>query len=71
MRPGVPDFLLVRDGKIFGLELKAERGGRVSAAQCEFLAALEDAGGFCAVAEGLDRALKILESWGLLKGRAQ
>jgi hypothetical protein len=71
MKPGVPDFLLVRDGKIFALELKAERGGRLSAAQCEFIAALEDAGGFCCVAEGLDRGLRVLETWGLLKGRAQ
>jgi hypothetical protein len=33
MRAGVPDFLLVRDGKLFALELKREYGGRLSEAR--------------------------------------
>jgi hypothetical protein len=31
---------------------------------------MEAAGAFTAIAEGLDRALAVLESWGLLRGRA-
>ena len=70
MKAGVADFILVHGGKIYALELKAERGGRLSEAQSEFLASMERAGGSCAVAQGLDHGLKILEGWSLLRGRA-
>ena len=26
VRPGVPDLILIRDGRVFGLELKSEQG---------------------------------------------
>jgi hypothetical protein len=44
-------------------------GGRLSEAQLEFLARFNDAGGHTAIAEGLDRAIAVLESWHLLRGR--
>jgi hypothetical protein len=66
---GASDLLLWHRGHAFALELKAP-GGRLSDAQLEFLARFNDAGGHSAVAEGLDRALAILEAWGLLRGRA-
>jgi hypothetical protein len=44
-------------------------GGRLSVAQLEFLARFNDAGGHSASAEGVDRALVILEAWGLLRGQ--
>jgi hypothetical protein len=58
----------VHEGRCFALELKAE-GGRTTETQLATLAALEAAGAFTAIAEGLDRALACLEAWGLLRGR--
>jgi hypothetical protein len=66
---GVPDVILIHDGRVYALELKAP-GGRPTEAQLATLAAMEAAGAFTAVAEGIDRALAVLEQWGLLRGRA-
>jgi VRR-NUC domain len=66
--PGAADLLLWRAGNSFALELKAP-GGRLSAAQKEFLARFAEAGGHTAVAEGLDAAVRTLEGWKLLNGR--
>jgi hypothetical protein len=51
------------------MELKAD-GGRATEQQLLCIAALEEAGAYTAVAVGLDRALAVLESWQLLRGRA-
>jgi VRR-NUC domain-containing protein len=67
--PGAADLLLWHEGNGFALELKAP-GGRLSEAQLEFLARFNDAGGHSACAEGIDRAIAVLEAWGLLVGRA-
>jgi hypothetical protein len=64
---GVPDVIAIRDGRVFALEVKAE-GGRATDAQLACIAALREAGAFTCIAEGLDRALACLESWGLLRG---
>ncbi len=69
VRAGASDLLLWHDGKSFALELKAP-GGRATDAQLAFLSDMEAAGAFCCIAEGLDRALKVLEAWGLLRGKA-
>lgn len=69
VRAGVSDLLLWREGKSYALELKAP-GGRVSEKQLEFISDMEKAGAFTCVCEGLDRALKTLEAWGLLRGQA-
>ena len=66
---GVPDVIAIHEGRCFALELKAE-GGRATPQQLAAAAAMEAAGAFTAIAEGLDRALAILEAWGLLRGRA-
>jgi hypothetical protein len=66
---GVPDIIAIKDGRCYGLELKAE-GGRATPKQLEAIAAMEAAGAYCCIAEGLDRALAVLEAWGLLRGRA-
>lgn len=67
---GTPDVILIHEGRVYGLELKAP-GGRATAAQIETIAAMEAAGAFTAIAEGLDRALAILEAWRLLLGSSQ
>src|SRR5262245_46461571 len=69
-RAGLPDVMVLRDGRLFCIELKTE-GGRVSDKQLETMAALSEAGAFTCVAVGLDRALACLEAWGLLRGRSQ
>jgi hypothetical protein len=77
--PGVSDLLLFRPGACphccsarlegFALELKSD-GGRPSEAQLNFMARFAAAGGHTCVADGLDRALAVLEAWQLLRGRA-
>jgi hypothetical protein len=64
-KPGTPDLLLVRDGKLFGLELKAP-GGRLSPAQVECHEDLHHAGVTVAVAADVDHALALLALWGIL-----
>jgi hypothetical protein len=66
---GASDLLLWHDGKSFALELKAP-GGRGTESQLTFLSDMEQAGAYTCLAEGLDRALKVLEAWGLLRGKA-
>jgi len=68
--PGTPDVIAIHQGRVYGLELKAE-GGRTTEAQLAALAAMEVAGAYTAVAEGIDAALACLEQWGILVGRAQ
>jgi hypothetical protein len=67
VKAGVPDVVAIHKGHVFGLELKAE-GGRATPKQLEAIAAMEAAGAYCCIAEGLDRALAVLEQWGLLRG---
>jgi hypothetical protein len=67
---GVPDLVLIANGRAYGLELKAV-GGRVSPAQQEMHRRWERAGGVVAVAVGLDAALSTLEAWGLLRMAAR
>lgn len=67
VRAGVSDFVFLRDGKFYALELKAG-AGKPTEDQLKFISDVNDAGGFAAWASGLDRALACLEAWGLLKG---
>jgi hypothetical protein len=69
VRAGVSDILVLHDGRFFALELKAP-GGSATEEQLEFLSDVAKAGGFTGVAEGVDEALRALEGWGLLRGRA-
>jgi hypothetical protein len=52
------------------LALESRKRGP-SEAQPKFLADMEAAGAFVCVAVGLDRALAVLEQWGLLRGQTQ
>lgn len=66
---GVPDVMCIFAGHVYALELKAE-GGRPSEKQLLAVDNIRNAGGFACVCEGLDRALKTLETWGILRGQA-
>jgi hypothetical protein len=67
---GVPDVIVVHQGRTYAFELKAE-GGSATRKQRETIAAMEAAGAYCCIAEGIDRALAVLQQWGLLLGRTQ
>jgi hypothetical protein len=63
---GVSDLLLLHEGRLFALELKAPRG-RATEAQVAFQQAVLAAGGCAAIAAGIDGAVDVLKSWGLLR----
>jgi hypothetical protein len=67
---GVPDTVWIKQGQVYGLELKAP-GGRLTPAQCNAHEALRAAGAEVGVAHGVDEAVAQLERWGLLRGRQQ
>ncbi len=66
---GVPDVMIIYRGAIYGLELKTEKG-KPTAKQYEAVENIRNAGGFACIVHGLDRALKCLETWGILRGMA-
>ena len=65
-KAGVPDILLLANGRLFGLELKADHG-RISPAQLRTHAEMRAAGATIGVATGIDEALELLGIWGLLR----
>jgi hypothetical protein len=67
VKAGTPDLLLVREGRLYCLELKSDRG-RLSPAQVACHRDLREAGATIAVATGIDQALTILGAWGILGG---
>jgi hypothetical protein len=67
--PGAPDLVLIHRCTCYCLELKRERGGRVSDAQHGFHIRLKAAGAVVAVARGRTEAIRQLEFWGLLQPR--
>jgi hypothetical protein len=66
---GVPDTIWIKNGRVYGLELKAP-SGCLSDAQLATQEAMEAAGAITGVAEGLEAALGVLEAWEMLRGRA-
>ena len=69
VEPGASDVLIFHAGKFYALELKVE-GKEPTDRQHEFLRRFEIAGGAGAWVAGLDSALRQLEQWGLLRGKA-
>jgi hypothetical protein len=59
VRAGLPDVMVLHNGKLFCVELKKE-GGSATPKQIETIAAMEAAGAFTCIAEGLDRALSVI-----------
>jgi hypothetical protein len=62
---GVLDIYIVHQRQSYFLEMKAKRGS-LSPEQIDMTARLEGAGAVCAVAKGLDAAIRRLEAWRLL-----
>lgn len=66
MTAGVPDLLILKDGRLHALELKAP-GGRLTPSQRGVIQRMIDCGAQAAVAFSIDEALVTLEFWGILK----
>lgn len=66
MRAGVHDFCFVHRGSFYALELKTEKG-RPTVHQMQFASDINTAGGHSCICHGLDRAIRVLECWGLLR----
>lgn len=66
MLAGVSDLILVHRGHVYGLELKSAKG-RATEAQMEFNSRMHTAGGHAVVCHDVDRALRVLEVWGLIR----
>ncbi|MDO9441820.1 MAG: VRR-NUC domain-containing protein [Beijerinckiaceae bacterium] len=64
---GVPDIFVLHARQSYFLEMKKAKGGRVSPEQRDMMARLVGAGAQCAVAAGLEAAVKQLEAWCLLR----
>lgn len=64
--PGVPDLMLLIEGRCYGLELKSSKG-RLSPAQKTTIPSMERAGCTIAVANSVDAAIDTLTAWGAFK----
>ena len=67
LKAGVPDLAFVIGGRAHFLELKRERGGRLSPEQIAMHTELRAAGAVVETAIGLDHALAILTAWGVFR----
>jgi hypothetical protein len=65
LKAGVPDMLILRNGRLHGLELKADRG-RLSSAQVSAHAELRRAGAVVGVTKSMDEALGLLREWSVI-----
>lgn len=54
-------------GRVVSLELKRERGGRVSCAPRRTHAAMTEACAYIHTVHGLDEALRVLVAWGMIR----
>jgi len=70
VRAGVADLILIHNGSCYALELKAGDSARPTVAQMQFMSDFNAAGGHGCICHTLDRALRVLETWGLLRGAA-
>jgi hypothetical protein len=68
VRAGVSDLILIHNSNVYALELKAGNGARPTQAQMEFMSDFNAAGGHGVICHDLDRALRMLQTWGLLRG---
>lgn len=63
---GIPDIILIFEGRCYALELKTENG-RLTEVQHVVHERMRAAGATVAVAYGVDQALAQLKRWGLLR----
>jgi hypothetical protein len=63
---GIPDLLILYEGRLYGLELKVT-GGRLTTAQIETQEHMRAAGAMIATAAGINAAVEQLKQWRLLR----
>lgn len=66
VKRGIPDVEIIHASRVYFIEMKKARGGRLSTEQRVMIARLSAAGAICAVCNGLQEAVAQLEAWGLL-----
>lgn len=64
--PGVADIIIVRDGRVYFLELKSPKG-RQSDSQLQFESDAIRAGAKYAIAHNIDEAIDSLRIWGIIE----
>lgn len=69
VKAGVSDILAIHNRKFFALEIKAP-GEHPTKEQWAYIDKVRANGFFAHYADNLDSALGILETWGLIRGRA-
>lgn len=67
-RKGVSDLCFVHRGHFYVMELKAGFKSRPTVEQMEFVSDVNRAGGHGVICHDLDRALRCLEVWGIIRG---
>lgn len=60
---GFPDYLVIVNNKLIAIEMKREKGGKVSDEQRDWLDALAKAGVDSYVAHGANEAMEIVQSY--------
>lgn len=65
--PGFPDFAFLRCGRLYLIEFKPTKGGKLSETQKAAIGRLCGAGATTAVCHGFDAAVEVIEAWGLAK----
>lgn len=66
VRSGVPDLFLAVPRKPYAglfIEMKREKGGKLSLYQKDMINSLEEAGYWCEVCYGFEAAKKVIEEW--------
>ncbi|WP_316176173.1 VRR-NUC domain-containing protein [Bradyrhizobium sp. SZCCHNRI1073] len=66
MIAGVPDLLILKDGRLYAIEFKAP-GGRLTPSQRLVIDRMRECGATAIAAFSIDEALVTLEYWGILK----
>jgi len=67
---GLPDLLVISEGKARFIELK-RLGGTVSPEQAMFKHMCEAQGIACEITYGRDEPIRLLKAWGALRGRVE
>lgn len=63
LRPGLPDLLLIVDGRVIMIEMKRRKGGVLSPEQREWHIALNRAGIATYVCHGSDEAIELINEY--------
>ena len=61
LRAGLPDLVCIINDNLIWIEMKRQKGGVLSQAQKDWIAALEEAGQTVRVCKGAEEAIKFIE----------